>query len=81
MVVVIAIAIIYCRLSATLDEARLLLKKTIILLLCLLTNVLVVVYALSIGMYTAYSHQYWQFLWLILSVLYPISLLPFPFGF
>ena len=78
----IAIAIVYWRLPSTLYEARLLLKKTFFILLCLLLSVLIVMIAFINGMHVARTGQYQHLAgWLTIASLYPISLLLFPFGF
>ena len=78
----IAIAIVYWRLPSTLYEARLLLKKTFFMLLCLLLSVLIVMIAFINGMHVARTGQYQHLAgWLTIASLYPISLLLFPFGF
>lgn len=78
----IAIAIVYWRLHSTLYEARLLLKKTFFMLLCLLLSVLIVMIAFINGMHAARTGQYQHLAgWLTIASLYPISLLLFPFGF
>ena len=78
----IAIVIVYWRLPSTLYEARLLLKKTFFVLLCLLLSILIVMVAFINGMHVARTGQYQHLpAWLTIASLYPISLLLFPFGF
>ena len=75
----IAIVITYLCMSASLSEARLLIKKTLIVLSCLLVRILVIVVAF-VNQMTA-RHQKVMALRFSLAILYPASLLLFPFAF
>ena len=82
IVLMIAIAVVYYRLPITLQEARLLLKKTFIVMVCFLLYVIIVVIALSIRMITAKTSNYQHFaIWFSIGITYPISLLLFPVAF
>ena len=82
IVLMIAIAVVYCRLPVTLQEARLLLRKSLIVMTCFLLYVVVVVIALSIRMITAKTSSYQHFaIWFSIGITYPISLLLFPVAF
>ena len=82
IILTIAIVIVYWRLPSTLYEARLLLKKTFFMLVCLLLSILIVMVAFINGMHTARTGRYQHLAaWLTIASLYPISLLMFPFGF
>ena len=52
LIMIIVIVIMYCKLPPTLREARLLLKKTFIILICLLLYVAVIMSALALRMHT-----------------------------
>lgn len=78
----IAIAIVYYRLPVTRQEARLLVKKTFVVMVCFLLSVIIVVIALSIRMITAKTSLYQHFaIWFSVGITYPISLLFFPVGY
>ena len=82
IILMIATAVIYYRLPVTLKEARLLLKKTFIVMMCFLLYVVIVVIALSIRMITAKnSHYQYYAIWFSVGITYPISLLLFPVAF
>ena len=82
IILMIAIAVVYCQLPVTLHEARLLLKKTFVVMICFLMYIIVVVIALSIRMITAKTSNYQHFsIWLSIAITYPTSLLLFPVAF
>ena len=82
IVLMIAIAVVYCRLPVTLHEARLLLKKTFVVMIGFLLYIIIAVFALSIRMHTAEKGQYRHYaIWIIFGITYPISLLLFPIAF
>ena len=82
LVLIIIIVIMYCKLPPTLSEARLLLRKTFIILVCMLLYVAIIVTALSLRMHTARIGEYQHLvLWLVITITFPISQLMFPFGF
>ena len=82
IILMIAIAVVYCRLPVTLHEARLLLRKSFVMMTCFLLYVVIVVIALSIRMITAKTSSYQHFaIWFSIGITYPISLLLFPVAF
>ena len=82
ILLMIAIGVVYCRLPVSLQEARLLLKKTFTVIVCFLIYVIVVVIALSIRMITAKTSHYRHFaIWFSVGITYPLSLLLFPIAF
>ena len=82
IVMLIAVAVVYSRLPLTLREARLLLRKISIMIVCFLIFVISVLIGLSMRMVTATTKVYQlPALWVILAIMFPISLLLFPIAF
>lgn len=82
IILMIAVAVVYYRLPVSLQEARVLVKKTFAVIVCFIVTVMVVVFALSIRMITAKITHYKHFaMWLAVGVTYPVSLLLFPVAF
>ena len=78
----VVLAVAYCRLPASLREAWLLLRKTFIVLVCLLLYILLKVITLCIRIYTGKKDLYQHFyIWVLYAIAHPISLLVFPIGF
>lgn len=76
------IVITYCRLPPAFREVRLLLRKTSIVLVCLLLFTLFHVIPLSVRMYSTKLELYHHFsLWIIHAMLQAITSLLFPLGF
>ena len=82
IIFMIAVAVVYYRLPVTLQEARLLLKKTFIVMGCFLLYIVIVVIGLSSGMISARTGHYQHVaIWLSIGITYPISLLLLPVAF
>ena len=82
IILMIANAVVYYRLPVTLPEARLLLKKTFIMIVCFLLYVVVVVMALSVRIINTKNSHYQVFIIIqALAILFPISFLLFPIAF
>lgn len=82
LILTIAVAVVYCKLPATLQESQLLLKKTFFVMVCFFLYVIIQVFAFSVRMSTAEVTDYENFaLWFTFSITYPISLTLFPIGF
>ncbi len=82
IILMIGVAVVYYRLPITLQEARSLLKKTFLVMLCFLLHLIAVVMALSIRMFTAKASHYKHFaIWYSVGITFPISLLLFPVAF
>ena len=78
----IAVAIIYCKLPAILQDARTVLRKTFFVMVCFLLHVSVQVFGLSARITTATANHFHNYtLWLIFGVTHPISLMLFPIAF
>ena len=76
------IAITYCRLQSTLKEVRLLLRKTFIILVCLLMFIAFNVITIFVRIYSTKHSLYTHFSeWVIHAVAQSISFLLFPLGF
>ena len=82
LILTVSIVVTYLRISTSLVEARLLLKQTLFVLICLLVRILVILLAFVHEIYVQ-STGYHQpmAIWLFIAVIYPSSLLLFPFGF
>ena len=81
-VMLIAVAVVYSRLPLTLREARLLLRKISIIIVCFLVFIIIVLVALSMRVITATTKAYQRpAVWLIVAVAFPIALLLFPIAF
>ena len=82
IILMVIITVTYCWLPTTLHEARLLLRKTFIILACLLLFVTLHVINLSIRVYSAKTNQYQHFtMWVLYAMSQSISFLVFPLGF
>lgn len=78
----IAVVIIYCKLPATLQDARTLLRKTFFVMVCFLLYVIAQVFGLSARITTAIANHFHNYtLWLIFGITYPTSLMLFPIAF
>ena len=76
------IAITYCQLQSTLKEVRLLLRKTFIILICLLMFTAFNVITIFVRIYSTKHSLYQHFSeWVIHAVAQSISFLVFPLGF
>ena len=82
-ILTLAMAFIYRQLPSTLFEARLLLKRTSILLVCILLRILVILTAFISEMLDPRlrSKQQLFALWMVIAILYPVSLLLYPCGY
>ena len=82
IIMLIAVAVVYSRLPLTLREARLLLRKIFIIIVCFLVFIASVLIGLSMRMVTAATKVYQlAALWLTLAISFPLSLLLFPIAF
>lgn len=82
MVLMLFIAITYCRLQRTLKEARQLLRKTFVILVCLLIFIAFNVITIFVRIYSTKHSLYTHFSeWVIHAVAQSISFLVFPLGF
>lgn len=82
IILTVAVAVVYYRLPISLQEARKLIRKTFVVMICFLLSVIAVVIALSIRMITAKASIYRHFaIWFSVGVTYPSSLLLFPVAF
>ena len=77
-----AVATVYCRLPKTLQESRLLLKKTFFVMVFFFVYIAVQVFCFTNRIITVETgaHQYFA-VWLIVAITYPASLLLFPLAF
>lgn len=76
------IAITYCRLQSTLKEVRQLLRKTFVILVCLLMFIAFNVITIFVRIYSTKHSLYTHFSeWVIHAVAQSISFLVFPLGF
>lgn len=81
-VVASAFIVIHYKVPDKLHEARRLLKKTAIMLMCLLVNIVITISALSIRIHSnRVGEQQPLAMWFILGISCPISVLPFPFAY
>ena len=82
IVLTIAVAIVYCRLPLSLQESRLLLKRTLFVMLFFFAYSIIQVFSLSNRIITADLTHYEHFaIWFTVGVTYPLSLLLFPIAF
>ena len=82
IILMVFIAITYCRLQSTLKEARLLLQKTFIILICLLMFTAFNVITIFVRIYSTKHSLYQHFSeWVIHAIAQSISFLVFPLGF
>ena len=82
IIMLIAVAVVYSRLPLTLREARLLLRKISIIIVCFLVSIVIVLMILSMRVITATTKVYQQpALWLTVSIAFPIGLILFPIAF
>lgn len=82
MFLLIVVSVVYCRLPTTVPEAQLLIKKTIIAIVCFLLYITAIVYALSIRIITAKAGDYTNLaVWLSIGIMLPMILILFPIGF
>ena len=78
----IFIAIAYCQLSSALKESQLLLRRTFIILACLLTFIAFNIITIVVRIYSTKHTQYQHFsMWVIHAMSQSISFLLFPLGF
>ena len=80
LILMVAIAIVYCRLSSTLVELRLLAKKTFFVLVCFFIHVSCVSIAIVYRMIELHHHQTIAF-WYATAISYPFGILLFPIAF
>ena len=82
VIMLIAVAVVYSRLPLTLREARLLLRKISVIIVCFLIFTGIVLIALSMRVVTATAKAYQlAAIWLVAVIAFPISLLLFPIAF
>ena len=81
LILILAIAIIYGRLPSNLQDARRLLKQTLILLMCLSLRILVILAAFIDDIVADETSNQQLAVQMVISILYPVSLLFFPFGY
>ena len=84
IILMVAVATVYCRLSQTLQESRMLLKnfKMLFVMVFFFVYIVIQVFAFGNRMITAKiaTHQYFA-IWFIIAITYPASLLLFPLAF
>ena len=81
-ILLVSMAVVYCRLSNTLQEARTLLKKTSAVIVCFLLYVAAIVFNLITHTITTKDDFYKNVsIWLSFAILYPSGSLFFPMGF
>ena len=82
IILTISVAVVYCRLSLTVRESRLLLKRTLFVMMFFFAFSLIQAFGLSNRIVTANLTHHDNFgIWLIIGLLYPLSLLLFPLSF
>ena len=82
VVLMIFTAITYCRLPSNFREIRRLLRKTFVILACLLSFVAFHVITINVRIFSTKHEQYQHFtLWIVHAMAQSISFLLFPFGF
>lgn len=80
LVLLIAIAVVYCRLPITRsNETRILLKKTFFVIITFLVNIVIVVFALIVRVTAVMEKKYeYPAIWFSFGITFPISMLLFP---
>ena len=82
LVLLIAVAIVYCRLPITNKENRLLLKKTFCVIITFLVNIVIMAFALATRVTAAVNKMYeHRAIWFLFAVTFPSSLLLFPIAY
>lgn len=82
IILMIAVAIVYCRLSYALQESRLLLKKTLFVMVFFFLYSMIQVFSFSNRLIIADSTHYQHYaIWLTVGITYAPSLLLFPLAF
>ena len=82
IIMFVAVAVVYSRLPLTLREARLLLRKIFIIVICFLVSIVIVLITLSMRVITATTKVYQlPAIWLTVAIAFPIGLLLFPIAF
>ena len=82
VIMLVAMAVVYCRLSTTLPEARRLLRKTFCVIVFFLVYTAIMIVILSARMITAKTGRYQHpVIWLSVGITYPMSFLLFPVAF
>ena len=80
LVLLIGIAVLYCRLPRTLgNESRLLLKKTFFVIITFVANIVITVFALLTRVTAGVTKHYnFPVIWYAFAITFPISMLLFP---
>ena len=82
LVLLIAVAIVYCRLPITNKENRLLLKKTFCVIITFLVNIVIMTFAFFTRVTAAVNKMYvYRAIWFSFAVTFPSSLLLFPIAY
>ena len=82
VIMLIVVAVVYSSLPLTLREARLLLRKISIIIMCFMIFTGIILIALSMRVVTATAKSYQlAAIWLVAVIAFPISLLLFPIAF
>ena len=81
VVVQIIFAVVYCRLSSSMKEARYLLRQTLIVMIFKFVYTLTITFQLGVRLYTGLSkHQSYYAMWMTFSFVSPFRQLLFPVG-
>ncbi len=82
LILLIVVAVVYCRLPVTHNETKLLLKKTFCVIITFLVNIVIMVFALIARVTAAVNKMYkYPPVWFSFGVTFPISLLLFPIAY